>query len=176
MDKPGPISFALCGVAALATLFVSIVFLPAAELLPAQVNPAPRTSGESFVSTLPGAADVMKSYANTGVEILKMLPRPGEKEAEQKPASNADPVAEWQTKLHDTFGPKYAPVLSKNIEESLGGDQNLKTVLGQMQSDKNFVYNAYALFMGLALLLGAIAIQAMGRWGAEEKTILPAKK
>lgn len=180
MDKPGPISLVICAAAALAALFFSVVFLPAAELLPAQVNPAKRGSGESFVSTLPGAAELMKNYANTGVEILKMLPRPAEKEAAEEggkaAAANQDPLTAWQKNLQEAHGDKYAQVLSKNIEDNVGGNENLKTVLEQMQTDKNFVYNAYALFMGLALLCAAIAIQAMGRWGAELKTILPAKK
>jgi uncharacterized membrane protein YjjP (DUF1212 family) len=67
-------------------------------------------------------------------------------------------------------------VLEKNIEQNLGGTENLKTVLEQMQEDKNFVYNAYALFMGIALFCGAVAILVMGKAGAELKTILPAKK
>ena len=183
MDKPGPISLMLCAVAALATLAVSVVFLPAAELLPAQINPAPRTSGESFLRELPGASDLMKSYANTGVEVLKMLPpppvpEPGEKEdsSTEKAVPNQDLVQQWQSQLKENHGDKYSSLLIKNIEDNLGGQENVKSVLALMQKDKNYIYNAYALFMGLALLFAAIAIQAMGRWGAELKTILPAKK
>lgn len=175
MNKPGPISIGICVVAALATLFISVVFLPAAELLPAQVNPAKRSSGESFVSTLPGAADIMKNYASTGVDILKMLPRPGQNEEASKQAA-ANPLPDWQKNLTETHGVKYGPVLEKSIEANVGGNENLKTVLEQMQADKNFVYSAYALFMGIALFCGAVAILAMGQAGAELKTILPSKK
>lgn len=172
MGKPGPISIALCVAAAVVTFFVSVLFLPAAELIPAQVYPEKRTSGESFVPFLPGADDLMRKYANGGVEMLKSLPTPPiPDELKQK-----DLVKEWETQLIADHGEKYGKELRTNIEAALGGPDNLKKVLELMNTDKNFVYNAYALFLGFALLAGAVAIQFMGRWGAEEKTILPAKK
>lgn len=167
---PGPISMLICGAAALATFAVSIVFLPAAELIPAQVFPEKRVSGESCVRI----PELMQQYAGFGVQILQMLPAPVAQEGAE--AAKVDPMKAWQEKLIADNGEKYGQDLQKNIEQTLGGDQNLKTVLNLLSVDKNFVYNAYALFLGLALFVAAIAIQAMGRWGAEEKTILPAKK
>lgn len=155
----------ICAVAALGTLFVSIVFMPAAELLPAQVNPEKRGSGESCVRI----PELMTQYAGVGIQMLQSLPAP-------KGEVPSDLLKSWQDELIKTNGEKYGKELAGNIQQSLGGEENLKTVLGLMHVDKNFVYNAYALFLGLALFAAAVAIQAMGRWGAEEKTIIPAKK
>lgn len=176
MGKPGPISLIVCAVFALAVLFVSLVFMPAAELLPAVVFPAQRTSGESFVPDLPGAKDLLAKYADTGVHILSMLPKPKVQGQLQAAADKEDVVKAWKEKLDTDNGPKYSEERQKNIEQMVGGEQNLKTVLELLHVDKNYLYNAYALFLGLALFAGAVAIQAMGRWGAEEKTILPVKK
>lgn len=179
MGKPGPISTLICLAAAILTVVVSLICLPAAELLPAQVFPAKRDSGESLVQTLPGAHHAMKFYGEIGVQIMKMLPLPQPAADDKKPV-----MQDWQTKLMTDNGEKYGTELKGNIASKLGGDENLKTVLELLPVNKNvplgyeatFVYNAYALFLGLALFAGAVAIQAMGRWGAEEKTILPVKK
>lgn len=165
--KPDPISMGICLLAAVGVLVASLVFLPAAELLPAQVFPEKRGSGESCVRI----PELMNQYAGFGVQMLGMLPGP-------KPAAdaqNADVMKDWKAKIVETNGDKYGDQVAKDIQQNLG-EQNLKTVLDLLQVDKNYVYNAYALFLGLALFLGAVAIQAMGRWGAEEKTILPVKK
>jgi hypothetical protein len=37
-------------------------------------------------------------------------------------------------------------------------------------------YVAYAVFLSLAMIFAAIAINAVGRWDSEEKTIIPLKK
>lgn len=167
-NKPGPISWLICAAAALATLVISLTFLPAAELLPAQVNPEVRSSGESCVR-LP---EVMNQYGGLGLQMLQIVPPP---KAESETAVSGV-VADWKKQLIEANGEKYGNELATNIQNAMGGEQNLKMVLEMLHVDKNFVYNAYALFLGLALFAGAVAIQAMGRWGAEEKTILPVKK
>ncbi len=164
--KPGPISWLLCIIGAAATVIVSLVFMPAAELLPAQVYPEKRESGESCIR-LP---ELMNTYGSLGLKMLEMIPTP-------KPESQTPQlVKDWNAQLISVHGEKYGNELATQIQQSLGGEQNLRTILTILHVDKNFVYDAYALFLGLALFGGAIAIQAMGRWGAEEKTILPAKK
>ncbi len=156
----------VCLAGAAIVLVSSLVFLPAAELLPAQVNPEKRESGESCVR-IPA---LMNQYASFGLQMLQMLPTP------KATVDQAVVKKEWKEKLVAVNGEKYGADVAKNIEQDLGGEQNLNTILDLMHVDKNFVYNAYALFLGIALLAGALAIQAMGRWGAEEKTILPVKK
>ncbi|MBX9686012.1 MAG: hypothetical protein K2X27_04870 [Candidatus Obscuribacterales bacterium] len=166
--KPGPISIVICLAAAAATLGCAALFMPAAELLPAQVNPEARVSGESCVRI----PELMKQYGSIGVSMLDMLP----KQPQSEEQAGADALKNWEAELLKKNGEVYGKELRASIESSLGGEENLKKVVGLMNVDKNYVYNAYALFLGLALLAGALGIQAMGRWGAEEKTILPAKK
>lgn len=171
--KPDPLSLAICGLAALATFVISVVFIPAAELLPAQVYPEKRESGESCVR-IPEIMNQYGAFGLTLLDIAKSIKQPiSPKEKEE---SKADVVQLWQDELVKINGEKYGKDLAAKIPQSLGGEQNLKVLLELMHLDKNYVYNAYALFLGLALFAGAVAIQAMGRWGAEEKTILPAKK
>ena len=182
MQKPGPVSTLICLAAVIFTLLSGLVFLPAAELLPAQVFPAKRNSGESLVQSLPGASAAMNFYAGAGVQILKLLRKlPASRSARQPgnetPAtSSGSVVSDWQSQLVLDNGKKYGTSLAGSIAARLGGDDNLKAVLYLLHLDGNFVYNAYALFLALALFATSVAIQAMGRWGAEEKTILPVKK
>ena len=167
-NKPGPVSWMICAAAALATLVVSLTFLPAAELLPAQVFPEKRESGESCVRI----PEVMNQYGSLGLQVMQVVPHPKAEDANQVSAV----VKDWKAKLIEVNGEKYGNELATNIQAAMGGEENLKKVLEMLHVEKNYVYNAYALFLGLALFAGAVAIQAMGRWGSEEKTILPVKK
>ncbi len=47
---------------------------------------------------------------------------------------------------------------------------------GSLSQDPNFQYYIYALFLGLAMTVAAIAINVIGREDSEEKTVLPLKK
>ncbi len=162
----------VCLVAAGATFLLAIVFMPALELLPAQVFPEKRESGESCVPGFPGATPLLHEYGKIGLQIVQQMPPAA---VPMDEAAKAEAKKAWEEKLVTTNGDKYAPIVKKNIEEQLG-EQNLQSLLDLLHVDKNYVYNAYGLFLGLSLLCGAIAIQAMGRWGAEEKTIIPVKK
>lgn len=164
--KPGPISWLICAGAGVIVLVLSFLVIPAAELLPAHVYPEQRGSGESCVRS----KEVMSHYGNIGMQVLSMLKLP---EVESK----GDLMGDWKKKLQETHGEKHAKTVSEEVSSALG-QANVETLVKLMSTDKsrNFVYNAYALFLGLALFAGSVAIMVIGRWGAEEKTILPAKK
>ncbi|MBY0360103.1 MAG: hypothetical protein K2W82_19025 [Candidatus Obscuribacterales bacterium] len=174
----GPISMALLFVGILATLALTF-FMPVAELIPAQVMPAPRTSGESPVRS----EIAMSELAKVGLQMLQMLPRQeeatGEKEFASEAAAPLDKKAivdQWEAKIIKENGKDYGQQLINSIEQSLGGRDNVEYVVQLVQTNKNFVYYAYALFLGLAMFAAALAIQAIGRYDAEEKTVLPVKK
>ena len=179
MGKPGPISTLICLAAAGLTVLVSLICLPAAELLPAQVEPGKRDSGESLVRSLPGAHEAMKFYGNIGLQLMHALPQP-QAQPNKGDAADAgdspDVMTTWSKQLVAVNGEVYGQDLKTKIADNLGGQDQVKSVLELLKVDKNFIYNSYALFLAIALFAGAVAIQAMGRWGAEEKTILPAKK
>ncbi len=162
-------------VAGLATLILAVVFMPALELLPAQVFPQKRVAGESMVPGLPGAMDLYKAYGKFGIDTLKALPAP-QVSSSSNDGDKTDVEQAWKAKLIEINGPEYAPKVEEAIKQNVGSPEDLKNLLTVLQTDKNYIYNAYGLFLGLSLFAGALAIQAMGRWGAEEKTILPAKK
>lgn len=174
MKKPGPLSLLICLLSVAIAVAATIIFMPAAELLPAQVFPDKRNSGESVVQTMPGAKSLMGFYARTGVQLLQIfgkLPR-----TQTVPADSHGVISQWQEKLSADHGSKYGGELETGIVRTLGGEENLAAVLSLLNSDANFIYNAYALFLALALFATAVAVQSMGRWAAEEKTILPVKK
>ena len=118
--------FAFAGLAFLTT----ILLIPAAELMPAQVHEGAWMPGLSpFRSVV-----VMDAYKK---------------------------VAEG---ISDTFFK--TPDLKKVVDSSQA-DGNPGTVRS---------YEVYSVFLALAMVFAAIAINAVGRTEAEEKTILPLKK
>jgi len=54
--------------------------------------------------------------------------------------------------------------------------QSILGLVAGIQSDPNFQYYVYALFLGLAMTAAAIGINVVGREESEEKTVLPVKK
>lgn len=168
----GPISLVFLA-AGVIGVFATTIFMPAAELVPAQVYPAPRESGESPVR-VPAAMD---GFAKLGLQIVDLLPKPGvEESAATAGKSSEDIVAAWEKQILAENGDVYGKQVIQESESRLGGRENVKKVIEIMHADKNYFYTAYSLFLGLAMFAGAVAIQAIGRYGAEEKTILPAKK
>jgi hypothetical protein len=177
MRKPGPLSALVCLAAFFTTAAVTLVCLPAAELLPAQLYPAARNSGESLVCTLPGAEAAMKFYAHSAVQILRLLGKlPDRQEAVAASQSTGQTISDWRSRLVAEQGDRYGAEMEGKIKQEFGGDQNLRDLLYLLNSDRNLVYEIYALGLALALLSGALAVQAVGRWTAQEKTILPVKK
>jgi hypothetical protein len=87
--------------------------------------------------------------------------------------------------------PGLSPVRSYGLMESIKGmdeslaqtffhEPNLQTALSKPMHDnipgEVRSYILYAVFLALALMLAAIAHNAIGRWDSEEKTIIPIKK
>lgn len=168
----GPISLVFLALGIVGVL-ATTVFMPAAELVPAQVNPAPRESGESPVR-IPAAMD---GFAKLGLQMIDLLPKPGvEENAATAGKSSEDIVAAWEANIIKENGEVYGKQVIQETESRLGSRDNVKKIIELMHADKNYFYTAYSLFLGLALFAGAVAIQAIGRYGAEEKTIIPAKK
>ena len=169
----GPISLVCLAIGVIGVLAMT-VFMPAAELIPAQVYPAKRESGESPVR-LP---ELMAGFGGLGLQMLDALPKPQVVKNDATPAAegNVDPVAKWEAQIIKDNGEVYGKQVIADVEKNLGGRDNVKKVIDLLHVDKNFVYSCYSLFLGLALFAGAVAIQAIGRYGAEEKTILPVKK
>lgn len=168
----GPISLVFLALGVIGVL-ATTVFMPAAELVPAQINPAPRESGESPVR-IPAAMD---GFAKLGLQMIDLLPKPGvEENASTAGKSSETIVADWEARIIKENGDVYGKQVIQETENRLGGRENVKKVIELMHADRNYFYTAYSLFLGLAMFFGAVAIQAIGRYGAEEKTILPAKK
>ncbi len=168
----GPISLVFLAAGVIGVLATTI-FMPAAELVPAQVYPAVRESGESPVR-VPAAMD---GFAKLGLQMIDLLPKPGvEENAVTAGKSSEDIVAAWEASILKDNGEAYGKQVIQESESRLGGRENVKKVIELLHADKNYFYTAYSLFLGLALFAGAVAIQAIGRYGAEEKTIIPAKK
>lgn len=133
-----PLSMVLLLLGIVGTLAFTI-FMPAAELMTAQINPAPRENGESPLRS----EEIMKVFGELANNGIKMLGFP----------TDADYKSSIESRLSNPAGDGEA------------------TVQGA-----NFPYYVYSVFLGLAMLAGAIAIQAVGREDSEEKTILPIKK
>ena len=117
-----PIVAAVVGFFALMTIMTT-VFMPAAELIPAQVNPGAPTNGESPVRS----KELMGVFKDLGESALKMV----------------------------------------------GIQASMEDVV---KKDPNTPYYVYSLFLCIALVSAAIAINAIGRFDSEEKTIIPVKK
>lgn len=182
---------ALCAGAA---FIVSVALMPAAELVQAQVQPARRISGESPVRLLPGAEDLMKVYADiaskavTGLASLR-APLNAREEGKGNPNPPAvvlpDNFAQWETHVAETLkddfakepakqllaGQEYVAEMKKSV-----GDSELQNLVDLYLKDPNYPYYAYGLFLGLAMFFASIAILAIGRYEAEEITVLPVKK
>lgn len=168
----GPISLVFLALG-IVGVFATTIFMPAAELVPAQVNPAPRESGESPVR-IPAA---MEGFAKLGLQMIELLPKPGvEENTATANKSSEDIVSSWEANIIKENGDAYGKQVIQETEARLGNRENVKKVIELMHADKNYFYTAYSLFLGLAMFAGAVAIQAIGRYGAEEKTIIPAKK
>lgn len=116
-----PIIMVLVAAFALLTL-VSTLFMPGAELLPAQVNPSPPQHGE-----LPRPTAIMDIFYDIGDAALKLT----------------------------------------------GHQGSIKDVI---TNNPNTPFYVYSVFLGIALVSSAIAINAIGRFDSEEKTVLPVKK
>jgi hypothetical protein len=124
------LGFALC-------LICSVILMPAAELLPAQVNSptatAPITPGLSPVRSEP-VMDAFKGVAQGLSEVF--------------------------------FG-------KSNLEQITS--EPLPGGTGTTPGDTR-AYMLYAIGFGAAMIAAAIAINAVGRYDSEEKTIIPVKK
>ena len=185
-----PVAIAVMGICAGATVLVSLTFMPAAELVQAQVQPARRISGESPVRMF----DVMALYAqiaSQSVTKLAALRAPVNAVEEGKGNPNPQAVvlpkdyASWKTHVAETLketdtkdpqkqvivGQEYVADMQKSV-----GDQNFQTLVDLYLKDPNYPYYAYGLFLGVAMFLASIAILAIGRYEAEEVTVIPVKK
>lgn len=174
----GPISMALLLVGFVGT-FAMTFFMPVSELIPAQVMPAPRGSGESPVRS----SEAMNEFAKIGLQLMMTLPRQEEASDSKILASEAahpldkkEVIAKWEAKIIKENGKDYGSQIISNLEQVFGGRDNVEYVVHLVQTDKNFCYYTYALFLGLSMFAASIAIQAIGRYDSEEKTILPVKK
>lgn len=185
-----PTAVAVMAICAAGTALVSLLFQPATELIQAQVQPAARTSGESPVR-LP---EVMQGYAKLGiaaVSALESIRKPIPLAQEESGNPNPPPVvmpkdyAEWQKEVVTQLGDKQAkdPEHQKKAGDdyvkgmtSAVGDQDFQKLVSLYLTDPNYCYYAYALFLGIAMFLGSIAILAIGRYEAEEVTVIPVKK
>lgn len=175
----GPISLVLLLAGFLGT-FALTFFMPVTELIPAQVLPEPRGSGESPVRSQP----LMNELAKAGFQLVMMLPQQemandDAKEFAKEAASKQDKtalLAEWEAKIIKENGKDYGQEIINNLEQTLGGRDKVADIVHLVQTNKNYCYYAYALFLGLAMFAASIAIQAVGRYDSEEKTIVPVKK
>lgn len=189
-----PTWIAVMALCAGATFVVSVALMPAAELVQAQVQPARRMSGESPVRLLPGAQDLMKTYAGiaskvvTGVASLR-APVDAKAEGSGNPNPPAivlpDNFNQWETHVAETLkdkdakdpaqqllaGKEYVAEMKKSV-----GDSELQKLVDLYLKDPNYPFYAYGLFLGLAMFFASVAILAIGRYEAEEITVLPVKK
>lgn len=111
-------------------LACSLLFMPAAELMPAVAE-----SPSATAPLEPGLSPVRSEKAlNFFEKLAEMM---------------------WETNDVDKLAEQPLP-------DGAPGDVR--------------AYTKYSVFLGLALVFGAIAIAAVGRYDSEEKTIIPAKK
>ena len=85
-----------------------------------------------------------------------------------------------------SIGNSITPMIFPKVIDEAGGnpqhaqaDNVQRVVEHPMQDDipgEVRSYVAYAIFLSLAMIFAAIAINAVGRWDSEEKTIIPIKK
>ncbi|HEY9790310.1 MAG TPA: hypothetical protein V6D22_07925 [Candidatus Obscuribacterales bacterium] len=133
-------------VCALLSLICGVVLMPVSELLPSTL-----TSG----SWLPGLSpvrsyDAMQAVRNIGNSFTGVL---------------------FPNAMQET-GPAPAPQNGQSDDVKKAIDHPMQGgIPGEVRS-----YVAYAIFLSLAMIFAAIAINAVGRWDSEEKTIIPAKK
>ncbi len=177
---------AICAVAAAG---VSLLLQPATELVQAQIQPARRMSGESPVRVF----DLMKVYADLGVKTLTALesvrkPVPIKQEDATDP--NPPPVVlpkdydGWQKEVVTSLGDKRAKTPEQqqlagkeyvSEMQKAVGDQDFKKLVDLYLADPNYCYYAYALVLGIAMFLSSVAILAIGKYEAEEITVIPVK-
>lgn len=185
-----PLATATTIVCALSAAGVSLLFQPATELLQAQVEPAKRISGESPVRI----PDVMKVYADLGykaVSGLEKLRKPVSLSQEEASNPNPPPTVvpkdynEWQKSLMEHLGDQKAKTSQQkdlagteyvNSLKGAVGDQDFQNLVTFYLADPNYCYYAYALFLGIAMFFSSIAILAIGKYEAEEITVIPVKK
>ncbi len=118
---------------------ISTVFMPAAELIPAQVKPAAPVEGRSpFRSN-----DLMAFFNNLGQQGIDAF----------GPTDKKDGKRYGMTALVDDQGQAGAPYYLPNAP-----------------------YYLYSIYLAMALVASAIAINAIGRLDSEEETIVPVKK
>lgn len=172
----GPISMAFLAAGTVVTL-AATAFMAAAELIPAQVFPAPRESGESPVRV----PDLMMAAAGGGVFIIDTLtglraPSPQGETGNPNPdqLDHPESYADWQKEVKEKIQPRKD--YWSELQTAVGGQENLEKMVKLILTDRNYPYYAYGLFLGLAMFFSALAIQAVGRHDAEEITVLPAKK
>lgn len=185
-----PVAVGVMALCAGAAFLVSVALMPAAELVQAQVQPARRMSGESPVRIF----DVMKVYADVAaksVTALASLRPPVVAKDEQKGNPNPPAVVlpenfqQWESHVVETLkdkdtkdvakqtvqGQEYVSEMKKSV-----GDNELQKLVDLYLKDPNYPYYAYGLFLGLAMFFASIAILAIGRYEAEEVTVIPVKK
>lgn len=126
-----PVDFIVLGLAALAVI-VALVFLPAAELIPAQVEPGSIEPGLSPVRSV----GVMDFYKGVGQQMSQWF----------EGSENLKPYVE-------------------------GNPKSTTQAPGELK-----VYSMWAVFISIAMVLAALAYSVIGRFEAEEKTVLPVKK
>ncbi len=127
-----PIVYVVFAVFAGLALMIALIGLPAAELLPAQVDPGPIAAGLSPVRSVAGM-DVFKEIGQNLTEVF------------------------YNTKDLKIY-----------VE---GSPKLIGSAPGEVKA-----YTMWAVFLSLAMLCAAIALNAVGRYDSEEKTVLPVKK
>ncbi len=127
-----PIVYVIFAVFAGLALLIALIGLPAAELLPAQVDPGPIAAGLSPVRSV----HAMDMFEDVGKKLTEIF--------------------------YNTSDLKiYVEGSPKSVGEAPG---------------ENKAYTMWAVFLSLAMLCAAIALNAVGRYDSEEKTVLPVKK
>lgn len=132
-------------------VFAAATFICGAVLMPvAELMPATITSGSWAPGLSPVRSyDAMQQVRDLANQVATMLFPKALEQADKNPKdAKADAVQKViaDVELHDS-------------------------IPGEVRS-----YIAYAVFMSLALIFAAVALNAVGRWDSEEKTIIPVKK
>jgi hypothetical protein len=120
---------------AIATFISGVILMPAAELMPAQLQHGPITPGLSPIRSY----EAMQWFNGVANSIVGAL-------GDFKPG----------------IGPNVEETMSRPMHDNIPGEVR--------------AYAIYAVFLAGAMILAAIAINAVGRWDSEEKTTIPIKK
>lgn len=128
-----PIVYVIVAVCAFLAFVSAVFFMPAAELLPAQVEAGSIAPGLSPVRS----EGLMNFFKDIGTGLSKTF-----------------------------YG-------TEDLKGYAEGDPR---GIGNKAPGELRAYAMWAVFLSLAMLFAAIALNAVGRYESEEKTILPVKK